>query len=59
VIEVDGSQHAWTEEVQRDLKRDARLANIGFKTLRFWNIDIDKNINGVIERILSETGEEN
>ena len=51
LIEVDGGQHG--VEPQRDLARDARLAAEGFRTLRFWNVDVDRNIQGVLETILA------
>lgn len=48
VIEIDGSQHI---ESNSDLQRDEFLKSIGFKVLRFWNNDIDNNIEGVISKI--------
>ena len=37
----------------RDLRRDAALAKTGFRVLRFWNSDIDRNLTGVLETIES------
>lgn len=37
IVEADGSQHA---ESPRDLRRDAWLAQNGFRILRFWNHEI-------------------
>src|SRR4051794_1058544 len=37
VIEVDGGQHS---ESEQDLIRDRRLAEEGFRVLRFWNNDV-------------------
>ena len=48
VIEIDGSQHI---ESNSDLQRDEFLKSIGFKVLRFWNNEIDNNIEGVISKI--------
>lgn len=48
VIEIDGSQHI---ESNSDFQRDEFLKSIGFKVLRFWNNDIDNNIEGVISKI--------
>jgi len=48
VIELDGGQHA---ENIRDVKRDAFLAAIGWRVLRFWNNDVMKNRGGVLEKI--------
>ena len=47
VIEVDGSQHGGP----RDALRDKRLAELGFRTPRFWNIDVLTNLEGVLEAI--------
>jgi len=53
IIEVDGSQHA---ESKRDLKRDAYFQSQGFRTIRFWNDDILRNLDGVCLTILREAG---
>jgi len=49
VIEVDGGQHAI--ERGRDRKRDKWLREEGFEVLRFWDNDVLKNIEGVLEII--------
>ncbi len=49
IIESDGSQHYRSEE---DLVRDAFLSGKGYTVLRFWNNEILKNIDGVIQKIL-------
>jgi very-short-patch-repair endonuclease len=51
VIEVDGGQHNFDEHHVRDVRRDAKLTSEGFRTLRFWNSDIDRNLDGVLESI--------
>ena len=51
VIEVDGSQHGQSGGELKDARRDARLQHLGFRVLRFWNIDIDRAMDGVIDRI--------
>jgi very-short-patch-repair endonuclease len=53
VIEADGGQHGMPEEAQVDRVRDAFLQSQGFRVLRFWNSDIDSNLAGVMESILS------
>jgi very-short-patch-repair endonuclease len=45
VIEVDGGQHL---ESQRDLIRDRKLSEQGYRVLRFWNNDVLQNIDGVL-----------
>ncbi|MBQ8103539.1 MAG: endonuclease domain-containing protein [Afipia sp.] len=52
-IEVDGGQHGFVKNAERDRDRDAFLASQGFRILRFWNSDIDQNLDGVMERILT------
>ena len=49
VIEADGGQHS---ESAADAYRDADLAARGFRVARFWNHDILRNPEGVLERIL-------
>jgi very-short-patch-repair endonuclease len=50
IVEVDGGQHA---ESARDRVRDAYLGSEGYRVLRFWNSDVLRNINGVLETILA------
>jgi very-short-patch-repair endonuclease len=49
IIELDGSQHGPNEEY--DKTRTRRLVAGGFKVLRFWDNDVFKNIDGVLETI--------
>jgi very-short-patch-repair endonuclease len=51
VIEVDGGQHLTPDSVEYDRVRDEYMKNIGLKTLRFTNIDVIENIDGVVETI--------
>jgi very-short-patch-repair endonuclease len=51
IVEVDGGQHA---DNQDDVMRDQYLRTQGFRVLRFWNNDVLKNTDGVLEVILSE-----
>jgi very-short-patch-repair endonuclease len=48
IIEVDGGQHNSDAHARRDAKRDRRLASEGFSVLRFWNNEIDRNLDGVL-----------
>ncbi|MGP8081089.1 MAG: endonuclease domain-containing protein [Dehalococcoidales bacterium] len=52
VIEVDGGQHYSDEKLSADKNRDETLRSLGLKVLRFTNVDIFKNIEGVVIRIL-------
>lgn len=49
VIEVDGSSHQGREEYDRD--RDIELQKLGLTVLRFSDIDVRKNIRGVLKAI--------
>ena len=48
IVEADGGQH----NPQVDRARTAYLRKRGFRILRFWNHDILRNIDGVVETIL-------
>jgi len=52
VIELDGGQHAKDEN--KDQKRDRWLISQGFKVLRFWNNDVLRNTEGVLETIMGK-----
>ena len=49
VVEVDGGQHA---DLPRDAVRTAWLESHGCRVLRFWNGDVMRNREGVLEAIL-------
>jgi very-short-patch-repair endonuclease len=51
IIEVDGSQHAEDIRADHDAIRDEILSRTGFRTLQFWNSDIDSNLDGVVQAI--------
>ena len=52
VIELDGSQHYEEKGLESDCKRDAYLKELGITVLRYSNLDIHKNFEGVCEDIL-------
>ena len=52
VIELDGSQHYDTaESIKKDADRDAFFCQLGIKVLRYQNIDITNNFEGVCNDI--------
>jgi very-short-patch-repair endonuclease len=57
VIELDGSQHAEPEQVSHDAARTEFLQSRGYRVLRFWNGEVMKNRNGVVEAILFAASE--
>jgi very-short-patch-repair endonuclease len=52
VVEVDGSQHA---ESATDKVRDRYFEERGYRVLRFWNNDVLKNLNSVLESVHAAT----
>ena len=53
VIEIDGGQHNEPEKIKYDIERSAYIQSQGYRILRFWNNDIDSNIEGVYLTILN------
>ena len=49
IVEVDGSQHAM--RLAADTERTKVLQANGYSVLRYWNNDILRNIDGVLEDI--------
>ena len=50
ILEIDGGQHAIEQE--NDEERTNWLMSEGYRLLRFWNNDVLKNLEGVLETIL-------
>jgi len=57
IIELDGSQHL--EQQEYDQERTKYLNSLGYKVIRFWNIDVTNNIDGVILVILHALEDQN
>jgi very-short-patch-repair endonuclease len=51
IIEVDGGQHNFDSHAQRDAMRSEHFASQGFRVLRFWNNEVDRNLEGVLTMI--------
>ena len=56
VIELDGDTHSSQEALRHDARRTAVLSREGYRVLRFWNDDVNANVDAVIAKILSEVG---
>lgn len=57
VIELDGSQHRTQQGIQDDFLRDEFLNHLGIMVVRYSNLDIRENFEGVcsdISRKISE-----
>jgi len=59
VIELDGGQHNEDSQLTRDDERTRNIEAMGYRVLRFWNIDVSKNIDGVMTRISEALSAEN
>lgn len=52
VLELDGGQHNEMQNKIYDDKRTGYLISKGYKVLRFWNNEIDDNLEGVYLKLL-------
>ncbi len=50
-VEVDGSQHRSTGGAAEDVRRDAYLSELGICVLRFDNLQVLLELDGVLARI--------
>lgn len=57
IVEVDGGQHNGEQKAYDD-RRDAWLVDQGYRVLRFWNVDVLRNPDGVVEGILAAAREQ-
>jgi len=55
VVEIDGGQHSFDNTVAADRSRDLTLKALGFRVQRFWNAELDADLDGVVETILATT----
>ena len=53
VVEVDGGQHSFDNAAAVDRRRDLTLSVLGFRVQRFWNAEVDADLDGVVETILA------
>ena len=54
IFEIDGGQHYSSNGMRKDAVRDECLRTLGLKVLRFSNLEVLQNIEGVLERIRVE-----
>lgn len=54
IVEIDGSQHGEKDAERYDQERTNYLQHFGFRVLRFWNNEINVNLEGVLDEILRE-----
>ncbi|WP_417668064.1 endonuclease domain-containing protein [Roseibium sp.] len=58
IVELDGSQHGKTPGRLADRERDLMLSHLGWKVLRFWNVDVMADLDGVCRKIMNACGRE-
>lgn len=51
IVELDGGQHVQLAE--QDERRSADLHDLGFTVIRFWNDQVLRETDAVLEQILS------
>jgi very-short-patch-repair endonuclease len=51
-IEIDGATHGSEEAQAHDARRRVFLEEQGWFVLRFWNDDVYRNLDGVVESIM-------
>ena len=53
VVELDGSQHFESQQQKYDQERDHYLSSLGLTVLRYTNLEITQNFNGVCQHIMN------
>ena len=53
VIELDGSQHYEDAGAESDRARDAYMRSLGLTVLRYSNLEVSQNFEGVCQNILA------
>lgn len=51
IIELDGGQHNFSENIEKDNIRSEYFVQRDFKVIRFWNNEVDNNIEGVYQKL--------
>lgn len=51
-IEIDGNEHLQNKEYDKERTESFKI--LGVKVIRFWNSEVDKNINEVLSKIRNE-----
>lgn len=56
-LEIDGGQHNEPDNMDHDEKRTDYLQSVKIKVIRFWNNEVNKNIDGVYQKIYEASDE--
>ena len=54
IVELDGGQHNYDNNMAYDSNRTSFLERLGYRVIRFWDNDIFKNMNDVLQTIYIE-----
>lgn len=54
VIEIDGDSHTTADVIAYDEERTTFLEGLGLRVIRFSNLDVMENIEGVFDRLNEE-----
>jgi very-short-patch-repair endonuclease len=55
IIELDGSQHL--DHIEHDQEMTNYFESLGINVIRFWNNEVNTNINGVLMKIEEKLGQ--
>jgi very-short-patch-repair endonuclease len=58
VIEIDGDRHADADQMLKDQLRDRYFQSLGLRVIRYFNDDIVKNLDGVLEDLAEKLSPE-
>ncbi|MBA1155563.1 DUF559 domain-containing protein [Vibrio parahaemolyticus] len=51
VLELDGGHHSQDDVAAKDAARTQWLEKEGYRVVRFWNVELFENLNGVLDTI--------
>ncbi len=52
IIEIDGDSHAADDAQEYDTQRTAYLQGLGLQVIRFSNLEVMENLDGVYEQVM-------
>ncbi len=58
IIEIDGGGHNYPKQAAEDIIRDDFLKSRDYKVIRIWSNEVENNIDGVVERIITKLEKE-
>ena len=54
IIELDGGQHNENQNITKDNERTEYLTSLGYTVIRYWNNDVQTNIDSVLEDLMNK-----